>query len=72
MTCDEMARLRKRMAQLREKLKEQKRKARAFSKQPRPGRFTVGRSDYEPLLQRRIQLVATEIERHVKTHGCQE
>ena len=72
MQCDEVVRLRKQMADLREKMAEQKRKARSFAKDPRPGRFSVGRSDYEPLLLRRMQMVAAQIERHVKSHGCQE
>ena len=72
MQCEEVTRLREQMAQLREKMNEQKRKARSFASDPRPGRFSVGHSDFEPLLLRRMQMVAAAIERHVKIHGCQE
>lgn len=72
MTCEEVTGMRKRMADLRDKLKEQRSKARAHASDSRPGRFKAGRSDFEPLLQRRIQMLAAEIERHIHTHGCQE
>lgn len=72
MPCDEVTRLRQRMADLKEKLAEQKRKARNFAGDSRPGRFTAGHSDYEPLLQRRMQEVAQQIESHIAQHRCQE
>lgn len=72
MACEEVTRLRQRMADLKQKLAEQKRKARNFAGDNRPGRFTTGHSDYEPLLQRRMQEIAQEIERHIAQHRCQE
>lgn len=72
MACEEVVRLRQRMADLKQQLAEQKRKARSFAGDDRPGRFTTGRSDYEPLLQRRMQGIAQEIERHIAQHRCQE
>jgi hypothetical protein len=72
MACDEVIRLRQRMADLREQLAEQKRKARAFAGASRPGRFASGHSDFEPLLQRRMQVIAQQIEQHIAQHRCQE
>ena len=72
MACEEVDRLRQRMADLRQQLADQKRKARSFVSDRRPGRFSSGHSDFEPLLQRRMQVLAQQIERHIAQHHCQE
>ena len=70
MTCAELQRLRAAATELKKTLAQQRRHARQHADEPR-GRHTRGRSDYEPLLERKLSRLGAAIERHVSHHHCQ-
>lgn len=71
MSCDELLLLRSQATQLKTKIDEQRRKARAKAAEPRPGRPS-GKSEYVPYLQRKLTRLASKIEAHMAAHKCQE
>lgn len=71
MPCDELQRLRDEATALKEKMNEQRRKARAKAADPRSGRIS-GRSELVPFLQRKLLRLADKIEVHMARHHCQE
>jgi|1185.fasta_scaffold1163944_2 hypothetical protein len=71
MPCDALVQLRKNATRVREDLQAQKAKMRKFAGKgdrldARPG------GDMEEYLARKLQRVSDEIERHIKTHQCQD
>jgi hypothetical protein len=71
MSCEALMQLRKNATRVREDLLEQKAKMRKFAGNAdrldaRPG------GDMEEYLTRKLQRVADEIDRHIKTHQCQD
>ncbi len=66
-----MDRLRNEAGDLKRLIKEQREKARSKAGNLRSGRPS-GRSDYEDLLQRKLQRVTAEIESHLALHRCQD
>jgi hypothetical protein len=71
MPCAELIRMREEATALKEKMKEQRSKARAMSTDPRLGRIS-GKSEMIPFLQRKLQRLAEKIEQHMSEHHCQE
>jgi hypothetical protein len=71
MSCDELNRLRAEATTLKERMDEQRRRARAMARQSRSGRPS-GASELVPFLQRKLQRLAGKIERHVAQHRCQQ
>jgi hypothetical protein len=71
MACDALTQLRKNATKVRQDLLEQKAKMRKFAGSgdrldARPG------GDMEEYLTRKLQRVSDEIDRHIKTHQCQD
>ncbi len=71
MACEELLRLRSQATQIKSKMDEQRRKARANASDPRPGRPS-GKSEYVPYLERKLERLAAQIEAHMAAHKCQE
>jgi hypothetical protein len=71
MACSELQRLRVEATAIKNQMEEQRRRARAQAGAEREGRPS-GRSEYLPLLQRKLERIAARIERHIATHQCQE
>ncbi len=71
MACDELLQLRSQATQIKNKIDEQRRKARAKASEPRYGRPS-GKSEYVPYLQRKLTRLASKIEAHMAAHKCQE
>lgn len=71
MACAELERLRQEATALKEKVDEQRRKARLKATDSRTGRVS-GKSEMIPFLQRKLQRVAEKIEVHVAGHNCQD
>ena len=71
MSCSELKRMRSKAAEIRKHLEQQRREARRHTSKPR-GHQASGRSDYEPLLERRLMRLAHDIERHISHHQCQK
>ncbi len=71
MACEELLRLRSQATQLKNKIHEQRRKAKAKASELRSGRPS-GESEYVPYLQRKLARLAVEIEAHMAAHKCQE
>jgi hypothetical protein len=70
MGCPELDNLRQQARELNLRLKEQRRKARANAGRQR-GAQPPGRSDYESLLQRKIDALGAKIDSHVAQHDCE-
>ncbi len=70
MACDELKRLREQATAVKDRIQQQRRKARAQAEQVRSSRPS-GVSEYIPFLQRKLQRLSEKIERHVADHGCQ-
>ena len=71
MPCDELQRLREEATALKQRMNDQRRKARAKATDPRSGRVS-GRSEMVPFLQRKLLRIADKIELHMARHRCQE
>ena len=71
MACAELQRLRDEATSLKQRMDEQRRKARAKATDARAGR-TSGRSELLPFLQRKLLRLADKIEQHMAKHNCQE
>lgn len=71
MPCAELVRLREEATSLKQRMNEQRRKARATATAPRTGRSS-GRSEMVPFLQRKLLRLADKIEHHMAKHKCQE
>jgi hypothetical protein len=71
MPCDELLQLRSKATQIKNRIDEQRRKARAKAAVPRPGRAS-GKSEYVPYLERKLSRLAARIEAHMAEHNCQE
>lgn len=70
MACTELQRLRAKATETKKALAVQRRIARQHALETR-GRHTRGRSDYEPMLERRLLQLGNAIERHLSRHQCQ-
>ena len=70
MTCRELSALRAEARELNRKLFQQRAMARSTTHLTR-GTHQPGRSDYEPLIKRKIERLAEAIQRHKKEHGCE-
>lgn len=71
MPCSELNRMREQATSLRQRILDQRNKARATAESSRTGRMS-GKSEMVPFLQRKLQNLATKIELHVSTHKCQD
>ena len=71
MPCAELQRLRQEASTLKQRMDEQRRKARAKSSDHRSGRI-CGQSEMVPFLQRKLLRLADKIELHMARHNCQE
>ncbi len=71
MPCDELLQLRSQATQIKVKIDEQRRKAKAKAEEARDGRPS-GKSEYVPYLQRKLSRLASQIEAHMAAHKCQE
>ena len=69
MPCTELDRLRQQIADLQSRLKEKQRLARQWAERNVGARGS--RRDWEEFLARKIARKASEIEQHVREHGCQ-
>ena len=71
MPCAELQRLREEATTLKQRMNEQRRKARAKAADPRTGRVS-GKSEMVPFLQRKLHRLADRIENNMAKHKCQE
>jgi len=71
MTCRELSALRAEARELNSKLIQQRAVARSTSHLTR-GTHPPGRSDYEPLIKRKLERLAQAIQRHKEEHGCED
>jgi hypothetical protein len=71
MACHELVQLRKQATQVKIQMDEQKKLARSNAVAKRPGR-PAGKSEYIPLLKRKLSRLSDRIDRHISQHGCQE
>ncbi|MGZ4823627.1 MAG: hypothetical protein ACXVZT_03350 [Terriglobales bacterium] len=71
MGCHELVQLRKQATRVKNKIDEQRKKARSNADHARQGRPS-GKSEYIPFLQRKLGHLAERIERHIGKHQCQE
>ncbi len=71
MSCERLAALRAEAKQLNQQLVYQRAKARSTSHLDR-GSHPPGKSDYEPLLKRKLERLAETIQRHKQEHGCED
>ncbi len=71
MSCRELAALRAEATELNKKLTQQRSKARLHEELDR-GNQLPGRTDYEPLLRRKLERLSQTIEQHKEQHGCEE
>jgi hypothetical protein len=71
MSCRERLGLRTEAKQLNQQLVRQKALARSHANLSR-GEHLPGKSDYEPLLKRRLERLAESIRKHKEEHGCEE
>lgn len=70
MQCAELNRLREEATALKERVDEQRRKARVKAGSPRER--MSGKSEMIPFLQRKLHRVADKIEVHKAVHQCQD
>ena len=71
MPCGELQRLREQATSLKQRMDDQRRKARATAASHRSDR-TSGQSEMVPFLQRKLLRLADKIEQHMARHNCQE
>lgn len=71
MACHELLHLRKQATQVKNRIVEQRKKARSKAAHARYGRPS-GKSEYVPFLQRKLNRLSERIERHIAQHHCQE
>lgn len=71
MPCSELDHMREQATSLRQRILEQRNKARSTADNSRNGRMS-GKSEMVPFLQRKLQSLASKIEQHVSTHKCQD
>jgi hypothetical protein len=71
MSCRDLAALRAEARELTKLLEKQRATARAHVHLSR-GDHPPGKSDYEPLLKRKLERLAVTIQRHKTEHGCEE
>ena len=71
MPCAELLRLREEATTLKQRMIEQRRKARVTATGTRTGRIS-GKSEMIPFLQRKLQRLSEKIEQHMASHRCQE
>jgi hypothetical protein len=71
MSCRELSALRVEAQELNKLLAQQRATARAAAHLPRGGQ-PPGKSDYEPLLKRKLQKLAQQIQKHKTEHRCEE
>jgi hypothetical protein len=71
MVCRELAALRAEARELNTKLVQQKAMARSTAHLTR-GTHPPGKSDYEPLIRRKLERLAAAIQRHKEEHGCED
>lgn len=71
MPCVELQRLREQATSLRQRMNEQRHKARTKAADHRSGRIS-GQSEMIPFLQRKLLRLADKIEQHMAKHKCQE
>ena len=71
MACEHLNKLREQATATKNKLQVQRRKARACAHLDRDG-HQQGKSDYEPLLLRRLERICRQIEHHLASHHCQD
>jgi hypothetical protein len=70
MACEKLRGMRSRATALKKRIDEQRKKARAHAHKERGGR-RPGHSDYVPYLQRKLNRLGSQIDRHVAQHRCQ-
>jgi hypothetical protein len=71
MPCTELDRMREQATSLRQRILDQRHKARVTAENSRTGRMS-GKSEMVPFLQRKLQNLASKIEQHVNAHKCQD
>ena len=71
MGCRELLALRAEARELNKQLAHQKVVARSTSHMTR-GDHAPGKSDYEPLLKRKLERLSETIQRHKAEHGCED
>jgi hypothetical protein len=71
MTCRDLAALRAEARELNTKLAHQRAIARSTAHLTR-GTHPPGKSDYEPLLKRKLERLALAIQKHKNEHGCED
>jgi hypothetical protein len=71
MTCRDLAALRAEARELNTKLAHQRAVARSTSHLTR-GTHQPGKSDYEPLIKRKLERLAQAIQKHKAEHGCED
>ena len=71
MPCAELTRLREEATSLKQRMDEQRRRARAAVAARRTDRSS-GRSEMIPFLHRKLLRLADKIEQHIAVHQCQE
>ena len=71
MPCRDLAALRAEARELNTKLAHQRALARSTAHLTR-GAHPPGKSDYEPLIKRKLERLAKTIQKHKNEHGCEE
>jgi len=71
MTCRDLAALRAEAKELNAKLAHQRAVARSTAHLTR-GTHPPGKSDYEPLIRRKLERLALAIQKHKAEHGCED
>jgi len=71
MGCRELEKLREHAIQLRQRLTEQRSKAKANLSVDR-GRGRSGRSEMEPFLLRKLEMLTSKINDHLREHACDD
>ena len=72
MPCAELQRLREQATALKQRMDEQRRKARAKAAANERSSRVSGTSELIPFLQRKLLRLADKIELHMAKHNCQE
>ena len=71
MPCSELQTLRAEATTLKQRISDQRRKARGKAADARSGRIS-GKSEMIPFLQRKLLRLSEKIEQHMAKHQCQE
>ena len=71
MPCAQLEALRAEAKQLHQQLIHQRAVARSTAHLDR-GSHPPGKSDYEPLIKRKLERIAETIQRHKREHGCED